>query len=411
MDRKLTHGSLFSGIGGFDLAAEWMGWTNVFHCEINEFCTRILNHHFPNAEHYADITKTDFTPWRGRIDVLSGGFPCQPFSLAGQRKGAGDDRYLWPQMLRAIREIQPSWVVGENVAGILTMVQPGEEVEVGSQTSLFGEADRKRVLLRQEYVVETICRDLGSEGYSVQPFLIPACAVGAPHRRDRVWFVARLASDTQGCGNSGTSDEAGSEAERQDRNEVEQSIIGGSVRPAPNPNGYGSEAREEGDGIEACRREHLPQQEEWGNEAERFDGLDGFPWTSSAPQCNGGGEVDNQVQPRQPNGERAYSDGGKRDASNAHCERHFFRDAERPQGRKEPDGRVETLRGPSAWTDFPTQSPVRSGDDWISGGLDGITFPKWRQESIKAYGNAVVPQVVYEIFKAIQETYEYTPDK
>lgn len=76
MDRKLTHGSLFSGIGGFDLAAEWMGWTNVFHCEINEFCTRILNHHFPNAEHYADITKTDFTPWRGRIDVLSGGFPC-----------------------------------------------------------------------------------------------------------------------------------------------------------------------------------------------------------------------------------------------------------------------------------------------------------------------------------------------
>lgn len=338
MDRKLTHGSLFSGIGGFDLAAEWMGWTNVFHCEINEFCTRILNHHFPNAEHYADITKTDFTPWRGRIDVLSGGFPCQPFSLAGQRKGADDDRYLWPQMLRAIREIQPSWVVGENVAGILTMVQPGEEVEVGSQTSLFGEADRKRVLLRQEYVVETICRDLGSEGYSVQPFLIPACAVGAPHRRDRIWFVARLAANTDGdrctpCAASGR--------------------------------------------IEESRREHLPQQEERGNTTERDYGFSGLP----------------------------------RDASNAHCERHFFRDTERPQGWKEPDGRVETLRGPSAWTDFPTQSPVCGGDDGISGGLDGITFPKWRQESIKAYGNAVVPQVVYEIFKAIQETYEYTPDK
>lgn len=345
MDRKLTHVSLFSGIGGFDLAAEWMGWTNVFHCEINEFCTRILNHHFPNAEHYADITKTDFTPWRGRIDVLSGGFPCQPFSLAGQRKGAGDDRYLWPQMLRAIREIQPSWVVGENVAGILTMVQPGEEVEVGSQTSLFGEADRKRVLLRQEYVVETICRDLGSEGYSVQPFLIPACAVGAPHRRDRVWFVAHrtdAGAETMQCG------------------------------------------REDG----VCATE-----------------------VASDAECKRSGQIYEKVQPRQPNGERAYSYGGKRDASNAHCERHFFRDAERPQGRKEPDGRVETLRGPSAWTDFPTQSPVRSGDDGISPGLDGITFPKWRQESIKAYGNAVVPQVVYEIFKAIQETYEYTPDK
>ena len=244
-----------------------MGWDGqtFFHCEINEFCTRILNHHFPNAEHYADITKTDFTPWRGRIDVLSGGFPCQPFSLAGQRKGADDDRYLWPQMLRAIREIQASWVVGENVAGILTMVQPGEEVEVGSQTSLFGEADRKRVLLRQEYVVETICRDLGSEGYSVQPFLIPACAVGAPHRRDRIWFVARLAANPDGdrctpCAASGR--------------------------------------------IEESRREHLPQQEERGNEAERLDGLDGLPWTSSDTQCNRGGEVYNQVQPRQPNGER-----------------------------------------------------------------------------------------------------------
>lgn len=186
----MTHASLFSGIGGFDLAAEWMGWHNAFHCEINEFCTKILNYHFQDAEHYTDITRTDFSKWGGRIDVLSGGFPCQPFSLAGQRKGADDNRYLWPQMLRAIREIRPTWVVGENVAGILTMVQPGAEVEVGGQASLFGEGYRKRVLHRQEYVIETICRDLEREGYAVQPLLIPACAVGAPHRRDRIWFIA-----------------------------------------------------------------------------------------------------------------------------------------------------------------------------------------------------------------------------
>ena len=361
----MTHGSLFSGIGGFDLAAEWTGWTNVFHCEINEFCTRILNHHFPNAEHYADITKTDFTPWRWRIDVLSGGFPCQPFSLAGQRKGAGDDRYLWPQMLRAIREIQPSWVVGENVAGILTMVQPGEEVEVGSQTSLFGEADRKRVLLRQEYVVETICRDLGSEGYSVQPFLIPACAVGAPHRRGRVWFVAhrngdrcREWTDKQGSINrcEGTPDNSD----------------GSKNGASANPDGDRCTPCTASGRIEGCRRKYFPQQEERGNEAERINGLDGLP----------------------------------RIAADSYGKRQKYGNDQRPERRNKPDERFKTQYSSSIWEKFPTQSPVRGGDDGISGGLDGITFPKWRQESIKAYGNAVVPQVVYEIFKAIQETYE-----
>ena len=155
-EKYISHGSLFSGIGGFDLAAEWIGWKNVFHCEINEFCAKILNYHFPNAEHYADITKTDFTKWRGKIDVLSGGFPCQPFSVAGNRKGTDDNRYLCPEMLRAIQEIRPTWIVGENVAGILSMVQPGKEVEMGCQDSIFGENNRKRVLLRQEYIIESV---------------------------------------------------------------------------------------------------------------------------------------------------------------------------------------------------------------------------------------------------------------
>lgn len=176
----MTHASLFSGIGGFDYAAALLGWINIFDCEIDAFCRKVLEYHFPNSVHYGDITKQIFKEWRGKIDVLSGGFPCQPFSLAGQRKGADDNRYLWPQMLRVIREIRPTWVVGENVAGILTMVQPGAEVEVGGQASLFGEDYRKRVLHRQEYVIETICRDLEREGYAVQPLLIPACAVGAP---------------------------------------------------------------------------------------------------------------------------------------------------------------------------------------------------------------------------------------
>ena len=119
----MNHASLFSGIGGAEVAASMMGWQNLFHCEIQEFPRKVLDYWFPNSESYEDITKTDFTKWHGKVDVLTGGFPCQPFSLAGRRKGADDNRYLWPQMLRAIRQIHPTWVVGENVAGIKTMVE------------------------------------------------------------------------------------------------------------------------------------------------------------------------------------------------------------------------------------------------------------------------------------------------
>src|SRR5689334_25400881 len=115
----MNHGSLFSGIGGFDLAAEWMGWNNIFSCEIKPENRHVLKYYWPNVEHHEDITKTDFTIYRGKIDVLTGGFPCQPFSTAGKRKGTEDPRNLWPEMLRAIREIQPSWVVGENVRGLV----------------------------------------------------------------------------------------------------------------------------------------------------------------------------------------------------------------------------------------------------------------------------------------------------
>ncbi len=302
----MTHVSLFSGIGGAEIAATWMGWTNLFHVEINPFGRRVLEYWYPNSTSYEDITKTDFRLWLGRVDVLTAGFPCQPFSLAGSRRGADDDRYLWPQVVRALREIRPAWFVGENVAGILTMVQPGEEVEVGNQPSLFGEDDRKRVLLRQEYVVETICRDLEREGYAVQPFVIPACAVGAPHRRDRVWFVAHRADtglETLQCG-------------REDR-----------VHAA---------------GLAA----------------------------------------------------HAKGTGGERE-----CERRPWE--EEPYGQSiEDDYELPALR----WADFPTTKPaVRAGDDGLPARLAGITFPQWRQESIKALGNAWVPQVAYEIFRAIQQ--------
>lgn len=160
----MTHASLFSGIGGFDLAAEWTGWTNAFNCEIDPFCQKILKYHFPYATQYEDIRTTDFTIWRGRIDVLTGGFPCQPFSSSGNRGGAFDPRYMWPEMYRAICEINPDWVIAENVSGLVNW--------------------------SQGLVFERVCSDLEAAGYEVWTFDIPACCVGAFHSRRRIWFVA-----------------------------------------------------------------------------------------------------------------------------------------------------------------------------------------------------------------------------
>ena len=264
----MRHGSLFSGIGGFDLAAEWMEWENVFHCEWNEFGQKVLKHYWPNAESFGDITKTNFSKYYGTIDVISGGFPCQPYSSAGKRLGKEDERHLWPEMCRAIKEIAPRWVVGENVRG-LTNWNGG-------------------------LVFDEVCADLENLGYQVAPYIIPAVATNAPHKRERVWFVAyRNASDSE-------------------RIRLQTGFTTTN--------------------IPIKKRETLDE----GSE----------PSISTKTIC-------------------------RRYVSNK-------------------------------WENFPTQPPICGRDDGISRELDGITFSKWRAESIKAYGNAVVPQVVYQIFKSIQ---------
>lgn len=333
----MKHASLFSGIGGAELAASWMGWDNIFHCEINPFGRRVLDYWFPKSKSYEDITKTDFREWRGKIDVLTGGFPCQPFSQAGKRKGDTDDRYLWPQMLRAIREIRPTWVVGENVAGIVTMVESCEEVEMGRADDIFEE----NIIYRkeQEFTIERICKDFEREGYSVQPIVIPACAVGAPHRRDRVWFIANR-------------DNAGVES-MQSRTELSnefESITNSNV------NGYSSQDKSKR--IKKEKSKNV-QQNKWKSETKRNNGLSGFQQSFTDTECG---------------------KGCKREANNS------------------TNGKVIIK---TDWRNFPTKPPVCCGNDGISNRLDGITFPKWRAESIKAYGNAWVPQVAFEIFKAI----------
>lgn len=230
----MVHASLFSGIGGPEVAAAMMGWRNAFHCEINPFGRAVLEYWFPDSVSYEDITKTDFSEWRGRIDVLTGGFPCQPFSYAGKRGGREDERYLWPEMLRAIGEIRPAWVIGENVAGITTMVEGGVCADLGGSPTLFGEGDDIHgYALRQSFTIERICRDLERVGYSVQPVLVPAAAVGAPHRRDRVFILANVADPDRGndTGKAGGY-EGESRAERvQERDEVREPGIASDVRP------------------------------------------------------------------------------------------------------------------------------------------------------------------------------------
>jgi DNA (cytosine-5)-methyltransferase 1 len=276
-----THGSLFSGIGGFDLAAEWMGWENVFHCEWMEFPRKVLDYYWPNADSHIDICKTDFKKYANKIDILTGGFPCQPFSMAGKRKGTDDERYLWGEMLRAIQEIKPKYVIAENVFGI-TNIDGG-------------------------LVFEQVCLDLEAEGYEVQPFIISAASKNAPHRRDRCWFVAY-----------------------RKNNRFTQSK-----------------------GVD-----------EWKEYKQ-----------------NNGSELRNTFD----------SNGKKQNAPDTEsiC----------IQGQRNRQ-REREFRG-SYWGRFPTQSPICGGDDGLPTQLDGITFSKWRAESIKGYGNAIVPQVAFELFKQL----------
>lgn len=364
----MTHGSLFSGIGGFDLAAEWAGWTNVFHCELNPFCRRVLKYYWPDALSYEDITQTDFTIHRGTIDILTGGFPCQPYSTAGKRLGKEDARHLWPQMLRAIREIRPKWVVGENVRGLVNW--------------------------NGGLVFEEVQADLEAEGYEVQPFVLPAAGVEAPHERYRVWFVAHsMRAD------------AWEQRSRENRSTQSESVIEGGERERL----WGVTHGVSGEGIASNtngvnrRPERNIENSEVGQAWNQSEGgtsyaSDSNIWRSQRWEKQEAGEQPTERNDR-GNGSVSSQSNGERLSQRFPGWLGSIPGQERADG-----GRLftRTYSAPS-WQEFPTVSPLCDGNDGLSDRLDGITFPKWRRESIKAGGNAIVPQVAYQIFKTINQ--------
>lgn len=289
----LTHASLFSGIGGWELAAQWAGYYNLFHCEIAPFPRQILTKHYPNSVSYRDVSTVDFTTWKGIVNVLSSSFPCQPFSCAGKRRGVQDSRYLWPATARVIRECQPDWIVAENVTGIISMEQPPREIKLEEKAHPLFPNNYLRAV-RTDFVLHQILDEIGELGYAVQAFAIPAAALGAPHRRNRVWIVAHATGERQ--------------------------------------------------------QQPLPAEQE-------------FPATH--------GELRAACQPQPPSA------------------------AQFPRA-----------TGPDCpWDREPGEPPILAADDGLPPGLLGLTPKQTWAERVKAVGNAICPQIAYEILTAIRATY------
>jgi len=351
----MIHISLFSGIGGFELAAEWMGWRNWVSCDINEFGNKVREYYWPDGYCHKDVKTLTYetinkelsdrfgSGWRDDDIILTGGFPCQPYSSAGKRLGKEDERHLWPEMLRVISEVKPTYIVGENVRG-LTNWNGG-------------------------VVFEEVCADLEAIGYEVQPVLLPACAVGAPHRRDRIWFVAHAINS-----------------------------------------GYSTNKRKtsEKDRVQGINRQELGSREFNGADISR-DAADTD--SDGQHQCDSQHEIDTSQGGQHAFGdlEPSHGDGDAADTLHKGLQRRQKIDKWKKYHEEWRRNRIDigadckniSRKIRNEFQNFPTQSPVCGGDDGLPTQLDGITFSKWRNESIKAYGNAIVPQVAYQIFKTL----------
>ena len=357
----MRFGSLFAGIGGFDLGLERAGMTPAWQVEIDDYCNRVLEKHWPDVRRYRDVKevgKHNLEP----VDLICGGFPCQPYSVAGKRKGAEDDRNLWPDYLRIVRELRPTWVVGENVPGIIPMY------------------------------FDTVLSDLEGEEYTCWTFNIPACAVDAPHRRERIFvvgysehngqFIPKVAKGvTQGSNGSKTRQIATSELERSSK---QQGIMEQIQRPNEKHGSYSEcVGREEG----AIEQNLQPEKQMSGRQnTEQLremvpntteQGVERTKWEKS--QGRGTGFTTSSQDVDDPECERCKS---KRLSVNASGSEKN----QEGQTINALDGSIRTF-----WSVEPNVGRV----------ADGVPF---RVDRLRSLGNAVVPQVAEYIGKQIIET-------
>ena len=405
----ITHLSLFSGIGGIDLAAEWAGIHTIGQCEWAEYPTKVLEKHWPNVPRWKDIrtlTGDDFYERTGRrtVDIISGGFPCQPFSVAGKQRGKEDDRYLWPEMVRVIKELRPTWVVGENVAGIIKMA------------------------------LSDILYELEACGYRTRTFLIPACAVGARHRRYRVAIVGY--SEHNGLSSAAVTGGTQKTGRGQQEGKKKAGKSSGTGKSG-NGQDVGRAESMENSGYCGCGEQKNVREQPGRAESERTGKTVADTNTERKLQPsrnqqdirNGSGIGCEDVQ-------YTYSTGCKEQYVTAEPDKEGFTGwgcdagnvcnatSQRLSDRtEEPMGGQRTQEQESERSMRRTVESVLGGMvDGFSAGMDGdldflinhywddepdipriATGIKHRVDRLKCLGNAVVPQQFYPIFRAIAE--------
>ena len=390
-----THLDLFSGIGGFALACRWNNIQTVGFVEYEDYPRRVLSKQFPSVPLFGDIRDFDATPFRG-VDLITGGFPCPPFSVAGKQRGKEDDRYLWPEMLRVIVEAQPRWVLAENVAGLINMA------------------------------LDTVCADLEAEDYATGPVVLGACAKNAPHRRQRIWIIARNVGNSTSRRGSAHGSQSGSGTERNGAGQADR--VGSPGPDVGNPKGWG---------LQGCRirdkgSEHSEEVGQ-GTAGSIGAGAGSSSRDVAHSQCQsvrdeGSGQdagetssLQGELRERQ----RVRVDPGECGKDVAHS------DSIRPQGERRedhsegwqikdgPTGLCNGARSCSKTEGSILESNLGRRTDGLSAGLDmprrwgdgtweeGVprvtTEKKNRTARLKALGNAIVPQIAYELIRCMKE--------